>query len=94
MRLSFEFHEFAVELEETQAAWAEESIVTAESEGAVGAYDRVPFKSANAVFSAEIKKGVFSLHSAEAVPVDGGKLRGSGKISIKPDALYDPLDDL
>ena len=74
----------------TEAAWAEESIVTAESEGAVGAYDRVPFKSANAVFSAEIKKGVFSLHSAEAVPVDGGKLRGSGKISIKPDALYDP----
>ena len=74
----------------TEAAWAEESIVAAESEGAVGAYDRVPFKSANAVFSAEIKKGVFSLHSAEAVPVDGGKLRGSGKISIKPDALYDP----
>ena len=74
----------------TRSGVGEESIVAAESEGAVGAYDRVPFKSANAVFSAEIKKGVFSLHSAEAVPVDGGKLRGSGKISIKPDALYDP----
>ena len=66
----------------TKPLWAEESIVAAESEGAVGAYDRVLFKSANAVFSAEIKKGVFSLHSAEAVPVDGGKLRDPVKISI------------
>lgn len=74
----------------TELAWAEEAIQAAASQGAVAAYDRVPFKSANAVFTADIKKGEFMLHSAEATPVDGGKLRASGRISTKPNALYDP----
>jgi len=74
----------------TEMAWSEEAVKGAVGEGAVAAYDRVPFKSANAVFTANVKKGEFSLHSAEAIPVDGGKLRGSGRISIKPDALFDP----
>jgi hypothetical protein len=39
---------------------------------------------------ADIKKGELMLHSAEATPVDGGKLRASGRISTKPNALYDP----
>ena len=74
----------------TEMAWSEDAIKAAKNEGAVAAYDRVPFKSANAVFTADIKKGFVSLHSAEAVPVDGGKLRASGRISTKPNALFDP----
>jgi len=74
----------------TEMAWSEDAIKAAKSEGAIAAYDRVPFKSANAVFTADIKKGFVSLHSAEAVPVDGGKLRASGRISTKPNALFDP----
>lgn len=74
----------------TEMAWSEDAVKAAQSQGAVAAYDRVPFKSANAVFTADIKKGIFSLHSAEAIPVDGGKLRASGRISTKPDALHDP----
>ena len=74
----------------TEMAWSEDAIKAAAHEGAVAAYDRVPFKSANAVFSVDVKKGAFSLHSAEAQLVDGGRLRGSGRVSTKPTALFDP----
>jgi len=74
----------------TEMAWSEDAIKAAAHQGAVAAFDRVPFKSANAVFSMDIKKGAFSLHSAEATLVDGGRLRGSGRVSTKPTALFDP----
>lgn len=45
---------------------------------AVGAYDRVPFAAASAVFQLDTARETFQLHSLHADLVDGGEVRACG----------------
>lgn len=56
----------------------------------VGAYDRVPFQDAGAVFSLDTSTNEMTLHAIHAELFDGGQLQGSGKMNVAPSAELDP----
>jgi hypothetical protein len=55
-------------------------------EGAVAAYDRIPFKSGEAVFTLNTATQMLLLHSFNAAPVGGGHLTGQGQMWTSPEA--------
>lgn len=57
---------------------------------AVGAYDKVPFQDAGAVFSLDTSTNEMTLHAIHAELFDGGQLQGSGKMNVAPSAELDP----
>lgn len=59
-------------------------------EGAVAAYDRIPFLGAKAVWTLDTASNVFRLHEVDARPVGGGRLRGSGYMRVDSEAEFDP----
>lgn len=64
--------------------------VLEETEGAVGAYDRVPFREAGLVFSVNTANDTMTLHAVHAHLVDGGQLHGAGVMNISAAAEMDP----
>lgn len=73
-------------------SWALDAMVAAAEEHGtvVGAYDKVPFTRACAVFSLDMATEMLDLHSFGATTVDGGELSGSGSMWLAPQAEMDP----
>lgn len=57
---------------------------------AVGAYDRVPLAGAGAVFALDTAQEMFDLHAMHGELLDGGELRGSGRMWVAPLAEMHP----
>lgn len=60
------------------------------TQSAVGAYERVPFQEAGAVFSLDTATNEMVLHALHGDLVDGGQLQGAGKMNVAPSAELDP----
>lgn len=60
------------------------------TENAVGAYERIPFQEAGAVFSLDTATNEMVLHALHGDLVDGGQLQGAGKMNVAPSAELDP----
>ncbi|KAL6785562.1 hypothetical protein ACKKBF_B00775 [Auxenochlorella protothecoides x Auxenochlorella symbiontica] len=58
--------------------------------GALGAFDRVPLRSAEAVFSLDTATQRLEVHAVHAAPCDAGAVHGHGHLSVSPDAEADP----
>jgi hypothetical protein len=54
--------------------------------GAAGAYDRVPFAAAGALYELDTATETLTLHALHAAPVGGGALRGHGRMRVSPAA--------
>lgn len=73
-----------------QCGWAAEAVLRDLDQGAVAAYDRIPFAGAKAVWTLDTASNVFRLHEVDARPVGGGRLRGSGFMRVDAEAEFDP----
>ena len=63
---------------------------TLEETGGVGAYDKVPFKSASGVFTFDTKSQKLHMHHFNAETVGGGEITGSGRVWCEPGREEDP----
>ncbi|MAD20600.1 MAG: hypothetical protein CMJ52_10720 [Planctomycetaceae bacterium] len=57
---------------------------TMEEAGGVGAYDKIPIKSASSVFTFDTASEKLHLHHFNAETVGGGEITGSGRVWCKP----------
>ncbi|KAL0047976.1 hypothetical protein WJX82_004829 [Trebouxia sp. C0006] len=61
-----------------------------QTQGCVGAYDKMPLASASCLFTMDTSSDIFIMHSFQAEPVGGGKMLGSGRMWVAQAALDNP----
>ena len=72
-----------------QPSSATAAVAAAAADGAVAAYDRIPFTSGSAVFTLDTETQMFRLHALDASTVGGGRLSASGSMWVAPEAELD-----
>ncbi|CAG9460725.1 unnamed protein product [Pedinophyceae sp. YPF-701] len=70
------------------SSWAQD--VMEATPGAVAAYDKIPFSRASAVFTVDTSTEMCHLHAFHAEPSDGGRISGSGRMWLAPEAEAHP----